>query len=226
MRRRLHGIDPWRFAAADDPEWHPDDTCLWCLEQGWATLDSASFENGDQLGSNVEQDQVVTGTGQWSAAATPFSAASNGSNLSVCCVTIRCMEVTARAVEAIPCGNLHVSRDEFVALWRLVEHLGETYPADWYVAGVAMTCQWLACAAVPSILGGWELAWAPVTERSGLAHEEAIEAELFAAELPQLRNPGGIPGRPGWLEGIVATLQWAWAGSSAPPLDMPSTNAG
>ena len=68
MRRRLHGIDPWRFAAADDPEWHPDDTCLWCLEQGWATLDSASFENGDQLGSNVEQDQVVTGTGQWSAA--------------------------------------------------------------------------------------------------------------------------------------------------------------
>jgi hypothetical protein len=49
---------------------------------------------------------------------------------------------------------------------------------------------------------------------------------LFAAELQQLRNPGGIPGRPGWLEGIVATLQWAWAGSSAPPLDMPSTNAG
>jgi hypothetical protein len=126
MRRRLHGIDPWRFAAADDPEWHPDDTCLWCLEQGWATLDSASFENGDQSGSNVEQDQVVTGTGQWSAAATPFSAASNGSNLSVCCVTIRCMEVTARAVEAIPRGNLHVSRDEFVALWRLIEHLGET----------------------------------------------------------------------------------------------------
>jgi hypothetical protein len=28
MRRRLHWIDPWRFAAADDPEWHPDDTCL------------------------------------------------------------------------------------------------------------------------------------------------------------------------------------------------------
>ena len=24
MRRRLHGIDPWRFASADDPEWHPD----------------------------------------------------------------------------------------------------------------------------------------------------------------------------------------------------------
>jgi hypothetical protein len=43
------------------------------------------------------------------------------------------MEVTARAVEAIPRGNLHVGRDDFVALWRLVEHLGEANPADWYV---------------------------------------------------------------------------------------------
>jgi len=89
-----------------------------------------------------------------------------------------------------------------------------------------MTCRWLACAAVPSILGGWELAWAPVTERSGLAHEETIEAELFAAELKKLKNPDGVEGRPGWLEGVVATLQWVWAGSSVAPLDMPATNAG
>src|SRR5918992_3576925 len=123
------------------------------------------------------------------------------------------MEVTARAVEDIPRRNLHVSRDDFVALWRLVEHLGGAGPADWYVAGVAATCRWLACAAVPSILGGWQLAWAPVTERSGLAHEESIEAGLLAAELQAFRNPGGLEGRPGWLEGIVATLQWAWAGS-------------
>src|SRR5918992_1099038 len=98
------------------------------------------------------------------------------------------MEVTARAVEDIPRRNLHVSRDDFVALWRLVEHLGEARPGDWYVTGVAATCRWLACAAVPSILGGWQLAWAPVTERSGLAHEETIEAELFAAELQMLRH--------------------------------------
>jgi hypothetical protein len=44
MRRRLHGIDPWRFAAADDSEWHPDDTCRWCLERGWAMLDRTSFQ--------------------------------------------------------------------------------------------------------------------------------------------------------------------------------------
>jgi hypothetical protein len=65
------------------------------------------------------------------------------------------MEITAWMVEDIPRGNLHVSRDDFAALWRLVEHLGEANPADWYVAGVAATCRWLACAAVPSILGGW-----------------------------------------------------------------------
>ena len=138
----------------------------------------------------------------------------------------QCMEVTAQAIENIPRGNLHVSRDDFVGLWRLVEHLGEAHPADWYVAGVAATCRWLACAAVPSILGGWELARAPVTRGTRLAHEELIEEERLAAEVQAIRHPSGIEGRPGWLEGIVATLKWAWAGSSAPRLDMPLTNAG
>jgi hypothetical protein len=119
-----------------------------------------------------------------------------------------------------------VPRDEFVALWRLVEHIGDANPADWYVAGVAATCRWLARAAVPSILGGWQLARAPVTRGANLSHEELIQAELLAAELQALRHPGGIEGRPGWLEGIVATLQWAWAGTSVAPLDVPSTNAG
>jgi hypothetical protein len=138
----------------------------------------------------------------------------------------RSMEVTARAIENVPRGNLHVSRDEFLARWRLVEHLGEGGSADWYVAGVRATCRWLACAAVPSIMGGWELARAPVTRHSRLAHEELIEAERLAAEVQLLRHPGGLQGRPGWLEGIVATLQWAWAGALEAPLEVPSTNAG
>jgi hypothetical protein len=137
---------------------------------------------------------------------------------------MKCMEVTAQHVEDIPRGNLQVPRSEFVALWRVTEHLTVTNPADWYVAGVAMTCRWLACAAVPSVLGGWKLAWAPVTQRTGLAHEELIASELVAAEMSALRNPGGVEGRPGWLEGIVATLQWVWAGSPAPPLELPSTS--
>ena len=136
------------------------------------------------------------------------------------------IEVTSRTIENIPRGNLHVPRDKFVALWRLAEHVGEANPSNWYVAGVAATCRWLARAAVPSILGGWELARAPITRRSNLAHEELIEAERLAAEVQAIRHPGGIDGRPGWLEGIVATLRWAWAGSSVPPLDVPTTNTG
>jgi hypothetical protein len=134
--------------------------------------------------------------------------------------------VTDRLLDGIPRRNIRVPRHEFVALWRLVEHLGAANPADWYVAGVAATCRWLACAAVPSILGGWELARAPVTRHSRLAHEELIQAELLEAELQALRNPGGFDGQPGWLEGIVATLQWAWAGSSAAPLEVPPTRTG
>ena len=98
-------------------------------------------------------------------------------------VTMECMEVTVRQVEDIPRGNLRVSRSDFVALWRIAEHLGTTGSADWYVTGVAMTCRWLARVVVPSVRGsGWELAWAPVTQRAGLAHEELIASELLAAE--------------------------------------------
>jgi hypothetical protein len=136
------------------------------------------------------------------------------------------MEVTARHVESIPRGNLRVPRRDFVALWRLVEHLAEENPADWYVAGVAATCEWLARSSVPSILGGWELARAPLTRRTRMAHEELIAAELMAAEVAAVRHPGGIEERPGWLEGILATLQWAWAGSTRPPLEQPSTSTG
>ena len=59
-----------------------------------------------------------------------------------------------------------------------------------------------------------------------MAHEESIAAELMAAEVAAVRNPGGIEGQPGWLEGILTTLQWAWAGSTKMPLEMPSTITG
>src|SRR3954454_12277423 len=108
---------------------------------------------------------------------------------------MKCMEVTTQHVENVPRSNLRVPRSEFVTLWRVTEqHLTVARPSDWYVAGVAMTCRWLACAAVPSVLGGWKLAWAPVTHRRGLAHEELIASELLAAEMFALRNPGGVEG--------------------------------
>ena len=45
LRRRLHQIDPWRFAAASDSEDHPQDACLWCIERGWAHLDRTGFNS-------------------------------------------------------------------------------------------------------------------------------------------------------------------------------------
>lgn len=139
---------------------------------------------------------------------------------------MRCMEVTDLLVDGVPRGNIRVPRHEFVALWRLVEHLAAANPADWYLVGVAATCRWLACAAVPSIVGGWELARAPVTRRAIRAHEEVIATELMAAEVAAVRHPGGIEGRPGWLEGILTTLRWAWTGSAKVPLEMPWTSTG
>ena len=134
--------------------------------------------------------------------------------------------MTGPLIDGIPRGNLRVPRQQFVAVWRVVEHLGAANPADWYLAGVAATCEWLACSSGPSILGGWELARAPRTRRARAAHEELIAAELMAAEVAAMRYPGGLEGRPGWLEGILATLQWAWSGSTRAPLDVPSTSTG
>ena len=75
--------------------------------------------------------------------------------------------------------------------------------------GVAATCRWLACAANAVHHGPLGAGAGAVTRHTRLAHEELIEGELLAAEVQAIRNPGGIDGRPGWLEGIVVTLRWA-----------------
>jgi hypothetical protein len=138
------------------------------------------------------------------------------------------MDVTDRDVDAIPAGNLHVPRGDFVAVWSAVErHLVEN-PVDWYAAGVAITCRWLANATVRPASGRWYRQWAPVTKHSGSAYEELIEAECLAAETLLLRRP--VPrwllGRPGWLEGIVDTLNWAWRRTAGAPMDVTGRVAG
>ena len=49
---------------------------------------------------------------------------------------------------------------------------------------------------------------------------ELIEEECLAAELLLWRRPvpRWVAERPGWLEAIVATLDWAWRRSGRPPL--------
>jgi hypothetical protein len=58
--------------------------------------------------------------------------------------------------------------------------------------------------------GPWRLTRPPVSRRDESAYEELIEAEYLAAELLDVRRPNLVESRPGWCEGIRATLRWAW----------------
>ena len=130
------------------------------------------------------------------------------------------VDVTDQDVAAIPVGNLRVPRGDFVAVWAAAERELGQVPGDWYAAGVAVTCRWLAAATVRPASGRWYLQWAPVTSRTGSAHEELIEAEYLAAEVLLLRRPvpAWLADRPRWIEGIVDTFRWAWRREADAPL--------
>jgi hypothetical protein len=138
------------------------------------------------------------------------------------------MEVTVEDIAAIPPRNLHVPREAFVAVWVAAErHLGE-HPTDWYGAGVAVACRWLANATVRPKTGAWYKQSAPITRRAGAAYEELIEAECLAAETMLLRRPAPawIVNRPGWVEAISAALNWAWRRAGVLPIDIESRARG
>ena len=59
-------------------------------------------------------------------------------------------------------------------------------------------------------MGRRTLAPSPATRRQVRAYEELIEAEYLAAEQLDVRRPDLVEHRPGWCEGIRATLRWAW----------------
>lgn len=135
------------------------------------------------------------------------------------------VRVTEAEVARIPATNLRVPRGEFVALWIAAElacdaQTGAT--SQWYSAGVAATCEWLATAPRIAEVGAYRPACSPATGRTARAHEELIETELLAAERLASREPrpARLARRPGWIEGIVDTLRWAWLHDGAPPLQV------
>ncbi|MFB9384472.1 hypothetical protein ACFFTK_15140 [Pseudonocardia petroleophila] len=142
------------------------------------------------------------------------------------------MRVTEADIARIPAGNLRVSRAEFVALWIAAEQLcdeqGGRGVTDWYAAGVAATCEWLAAAVFRPATGPQQDAVSPVTGRSARAYEELIEAECVAAERMLARHPQPptMRRRPGWVPGITATLRWAWLASGRAPLATAGLDAG
>lgn len=124
------------------------------------------------------------------------------------------MDPTESDAARIPAGNLRVPRDEFLAVWReAARRAGD--PFDWYPEAVARTCRWMAALPMRTALCGGQ-ARSPVTGRGWPARAELIEAEWRAAEGSDGFSPD-LATRPGWCEGVRATLRWAWARDGAAP---------
>jgi hypothetical protein len=132
------------------------------------------------------------------------------------------MEVTEAMLARVPAGNLRVPRAEFAALWVEAERLNIEQAGrpetDWYPGAVAVTCRWLAGAIVEDGRGRRSPARAPATRGQARAYEELIEAEYLAAEQLDLRRPDLAVHRPGWCDGIRATLRWVWRRNGPCPL--------
>lgn len=132
------------------------------------------------------------------------------------------MRVTEQDIARIPRGNVRVPVAEFAQVWITAEQRCETPGLrDWYAAGVAMMCRWMAVATVrPEDGRRWYPAKAPVTHRNRQAYEELIEAEFLAAEKLMLKQPrpDWLADREGWIEAVCATLRWAWRRSGSAPL--------
>lgn len=135
-------------------------------------------------------------------------------------VTIGCVELSAADLERIPARNVRVPVVEFARVWVAAERQLDADPRSWATYGVVATCRWLAGATVPRRGGGRQPARAPVTERSASACAELIAAECVAAEKLLFRRPvpAWVRNQPGWLEGVVATLAWAWRRTGPPPI--------
>lgn len=145
----------------------------------------------------------------------------SGGHLSVPRVTLEDVQVTEADLARIPRRNVRVPVAEFAQVW--VEAGRRTAHQDWYAAGVAMTCRWMAHGVI-ELNGRRVPADAPVSHRSSRAYEELIEAELLAAEKLALQRPvpAWLAQRPGWCEAVCATLRWAWRRNGPPPLRVPT----
>ena len=134
------------------------------------------------------------------------------------------MQVTEQDIARIPRGNVRAPVAEFARVWIEAERRCEVRGVqDWRAAGVAMTCRWMGAAIVrPEDGRRWYPAKAPVTHRNRTAYEELIEAEFLAAEKLDLKRPRPewLSDQAGWIEGVCATLRWAWRRSGPVPLQL------
>lgn len=132
------------------------------------------------------------------------------------------MDPTSSEAVRITTGNLRVPHEEFLAIWheagRLAAERGDDDGTDWYVRAVVQTCRWMAAVPMRTALCGG-LPRSPVTLRACVATEQLIEAEWQAAQRPERFSPT-LAARPGWCDGVRATLRWAWSRHGPPPIEV------
>lgn len=124
------------------------------------------------------------------------------------------VDSSAATLGRVPRANLRVRRADFGAVWARAEQLGRLPSAgDDFLAGVILTCRWLAAQPVRSTIAGRaEIPAAPLTGRRDGVTPETVEVELLAAYSRYAVNRE-------LAKGVAATLEWAWRGSGRLPLD-------
>ncbi|TCM35127.1 hypothetical protein [Kribbella sp. VKM Ac-2568] len=141
------------------------------------------------------------------------------------------MELTGRHFDRIPRTNLRIPAREFARLWLTAERRADAMeaagePEDSYLRGVCSTCEWLAgvIIRVHGVNGPTSVfVPSPVTGIPNKAYEELIADETRAAEQVVADSP---PGKPGFVDGVFATLNWAWRRSGVPPIEVDTAQAG
>ncbi len=115
------------------------------------------------------------------------------------------MEVTKSLLASMPIGNLRVPLAEFGAVWADAEQLSraqsERPDPDWFPAGVAVTCRWLAGAithhATPNAASAVRLSSSSPTSTPSVMprHQRArIAAEDGAASLARVLRRAELAG--------------------------------
>jgi len=131
---------------------------------------------------------------------------------------------SAEEIARVPAENISVARAEFGAVWTAAERMSDVHPRDWALAGVCITCRWVALAVVKPPTGPWYLAFGPVSLTERRAYPELIEAESLAAAVQAIRRPEWLmAARPGWVDAVDATFAWLWRGTASPPVTVERT---
>ena len=142
--------------------------------------------------------------------------------LSVVRAIVNRMEVMAQEIDTIPSGNIRVPRAEFVEVWMRAEALSDGQSLQgWgagYLAGVAMTCRWLANATVRARVG---LGNRRPVRRRGASERIGGEAEAIEAEVVAAAESGAeLTLELSALMGMRAAFAWAWRATAPAPVDV------